>query len=72
MRAHEFIIEKIEVEEDISLDKYRSRAVKDGRMGSKVSPIGQGYTPEKKRKVSKPEEPRMNKRYRANANKRQS
>ena len=68
MRAHEFITEKIEVEEDISLNKYRSRAVKDGRMGSKARPIGAGYTPEKKRKVSKPEEPDMDKRYKANTN----
>ena len=68
MRAHEFIIEKIEVEEDINLDSFRSQAVKDGRMGSKAKPIGQGYTPEKKRKVSAPEEPKMDKRYRANTN----
>lgn len=68
MRAHEFIIEKIEVEEGIDLDKYRSQAVKDGRMGSKTKPIGAGYTPEKRRRVSKPEEPKMNKRYKANRN----
>lgn len=68
MRAHEFIIEKIEVEEDIDLDQFRSQAVKDGRMGSKTKPIGQGYTPEKRRKVSRPEAPKMDRRYKANTN----